>query len=297
VLKIIFAINNNKKQIKKNKQVMAEQKTAAIANAGGAKSSNTFMWNLGIVGVCILVAVLLFMFVLGDKSNFIGTGEHAKPANFFGTMYKGGAIVPLLIACALILITFIVERFITVFKSRGSMSNADFVRQVQYNLANKNLDGAIAVCDKQRGSVGNVMKSGLKKYKEMSGASGMNQDQKIAIIQKEVEEATALELPMLEKNLVFLSTIASVATLLGLLGTVKGMITAFQAMGQSGAPDANALATGISEALVNTALGIGTSFVAIIAYNFFTTIIDQVTHGIDESGFTLSQSFKANYPA
>ena len=76
--------------------------------------------------------------------------------------------------------------------------------------------------------------------------------------QKEIEEATALELPMLEKNLVFLSTIASVATLLGLFGTVLGMIRAFAAMANAGAPDATALSTGISEALINTALGIGT---------------------------------------
>jgi biopolymer transport protein ExbB len=120
-------------------------------------------------------------------------------------------------------------------------------------------------------------------------------DQKIEQIKKEVEETTALELPMLEKNLVFLSTITSAATLLGLFGTVMGMIRAFAAMANAGAPDANALAAGISEALVNTALGIGTSFLAMLSYNFFTTIIDNVTFGIDESGFTLEQSFKAQY--
>jgi biopolymer transport protein ExbB len=120
-------------------------------------------------------------------------------------------------------------------------------------------------------------------------------DQKVLNIQKEIEEATALELPMLEKNLVFLSTIASCATLLGLFGTVLGMIRSFAAMSSAGAPDAAALASGISEALVNTALGIGTSFVAIVSYNFYTTIIDGITFGIDESGFTLTQSFAANY--
>jgi biopolymer transport protein ExbB len=177
------------------------------------------------------------------------------------------------------------------------MGNGDFIREVKSCLDKKDIDGAIRICDKQAGSVGNVMKGGLVKYKAMANATHLTQEQKLATIQKEVEEATALELPMLEKNLVFLSTIASVATLLGLLGTVFGMIRAFRAMGQAGAPDANALATGISEALVNTALGIGTSFFAIIFYNFFTTIIDQVTYGIDESGFTLAQSFKANYPA
>jgi biopolymer transport protein ExbB len=276
---------------------MADQKTVTVAQAGGAKSSNTLVWNLVIVLVCLAIAFGIYFGLLGHKSHFIGEGEHAKPADIFGTMYQGGLLVPFLLGTLLTLITFVIERFITVFKARGSMSNADFVRQVQYNLANKNIDGAIAVCDKQRGSVGNVMKSGLKKYKEMSTATGMTQDQKLAIIQKEVEETTALEVPMLEKNLIFLSTIASIATLLGLLGTVFGMIRAFSAMGKSGAPDANALAIGISEALINTAFGIGTSFFAIIFYNFFTTIIDQVTYGIDESGFTLAQSFKANYPA
>jgi biopolymer transport protein ExbB len=138
------------------------------------------------------------------------------------------------------------------------------------------------------------MKAGLNKYKEMISAN-MDTDMKIANIKKEIEESTALELPMLEKNLVFLSTITSGATLLGLFGTVMGMIRAFSAMAAAGAPDANALAAGISEALINTALGIGTSFIAMVAYNFFTTIIDNITYGIDETGFTLEQSFTANY--
>jgi len=80
---------------------------------------------------------------------------------------------------------------------------------VQYHLANKNVDAAIAECDRQKGSVGNVMKAGLRKYKEMISNSELGTEQKVLAIQKEVEEATSLELPMLEKNLVFLSTIAS----------------------------------------------------------------------------------------
>ena len=124
----------------------------------------------------------------------------------------------------------------------------------------------------------------------------MDTDQTLINIQKEVEEATALELPMLEKNLVFLSTIASVATLLGLLGTVIGMIKSFSALGEAGGGEAaQKLSQGISEALYNTALGIGTSAIAIIMYNVFTTKIDSITYGIDESGFTLTQSFAANY--
>ena len=84
--------------------------------------------------------------------------------------------------------------------------------------------------------------------------------------------------------------------MLGLFGTVLGMITAFAALGQEGGGQAaGELSKGISEALYNTALGIGTSALAIIFYNIFTTKIDSITYGIDESGFTLTQSFASLY--
>jgi biopolymer transport protein ExbB len=77
---------------------------------------------------------------------------------------------------------------------------------------------------------------------------------------------------------------------------VIGMITSFSALGEKGGGDAaRELSRGISEALYNTALGIGTSAVAIIMYNIFTTKIDAITYGIDESGFTLTQSFASQY--
>lgn len=204
--------------------------------------------------------------------------------------------MPVLIANFLVVVVFSVERFLTIGRATGAGNIAEFIRKVQYHLANRNVDQAIAECDKQKGSVGNVMKAGLRKYKEMIGVAELDTDQKVLSIQKEVEEATALELPMLEKNLVFLSTIATVATLIGLLGTVIGMITAFASLGEEGGGNAAAeLSRGISEALYNTALGIGTSAVAIIMYNIFTTRIDGITYGIDESGFTLTQSFASLY--
>jgi biopolymer transport protein ExbB len=276
---------------------MADVKTAATktsAQAGKPKNANNFWLNLIIVVVCIAIGQIVYHFVFGNPGNFLDAEKH-KPKNFMGNMYLGGAIVPFLIATFLTMLSFVIERALTIAKANGKVNAAEFVRKVQYHLANKNIDAALAECDKQAGSVGNVMRSGLVKYREMVNNHELDTDQKILSIQKEIEEATALELPMLEKNLVFLSTIASVATLLGLLGTVLGMIKSFSAMGTSGAPDSAALAAGISEALYNTALGIGTSFFAIIGYNFFTTIIDGITFGIDESGFTLTQSFAANY--
>jgi biopolymer transport protein ExbB len=275
---------------------MADVKTAAkpSSQAGKPKNANNFMLNLIIVVACIAIGQIVYHVVFGSASNFLDAEKH-KPKNFMGNMYLGGAIVPFLIATFLVMLSFVVERFMTIFKANGKMNAGEFVRKVQYHLANKNVDAALAECDKQAGSVGNVMRAGLVKYREMTNNHELDTDQKVLSIQKEIEEATALELPMLEKNLVFLSTIASVATLLGLLGTVLGMIKSFSAMGTAGAPDSAALAAGISEALYNTALGIGTSFFAIIGYNFFTTIIDGITFGIDESGFTLTQSFAANY--
>jgi biopolymer transport protein ExbB len=81
---------------------------------------------------------------------------------------------------------------------------------------------------------------------------------------------------------------------MGLLGTVTGMIAAFRAIATSGAPDAVALSNGISEALINTALGIGTSALAIILYNFFTSKIDSLTYGIDEASYSIIQNFSAS---
>jgi len=286
---------------------MAETKPTAGAavkspsSAQTKKSSNSISWLAPLL--CVIIGFIIWRFVLGSPSNFTNPDpaggfwpNHKGPKGTWPKMYEGGIIVPILIACFLTVLTFVIERFLTVTKAAGSGSIAEFVRTVQFHLANKEVDKAIAACDKQKGSVGNVMKSGLHKYKEMITNTELTTEQKVLNIQKEVEEATALELPMLEKNLVFLSTIASVATLLGLLGTVMGMIKSFSALGDEGGGDAaRELSKGISEALFNTALGIGTSAVAIIMYNVFTTRIDGITYGIDESGFTLTQSFAANY--
>lgn len=280
---------------------MADVKTAAAkptgaqGSAGKPKNSNNFWLNLIAVVACIVAGEVIWKFVLGAEGNFQDGATREKPANVLGTMYQGGFVVPILMATFLTLVVFVLERALTIVKAKGKMDGGEFVRKVQFHLANKNLDAAISECDKQAGSVGNVMRAGLVKYKEMVHTSDLDTDQKIAGIQKEIEEATALELPMLEKNLVFLSTIASSATLLGLFGTVLGMIRSFAAMANAGAPDAAALAAGISEALINTALGIGTSFFAILFYNLFTTIIDGVTYSIDESGFTLTQSFASTH--
>lgn len=288
---------------------MAETKPTTSATSAKAtsvqpkKRSNAISLLAPII--CIVIGYIIWRFVIGKASNFTSPDpdtshwfwpDHRNPVGSFAKMYLGGIIVPILIGCFLTVLTFVIERFLTISKATGSGNTAEFIRKVQYHLANKNIEAALAECDKQKGSVGNVMKAGLRKYKEMIANNELATEQKVLAIQKEVEEATALELPMLEKNLVFLSTIASVATLLGLLGTVLGMIRSFSKLGDSSGADASKeLSVGISEALYNTALGIGTSAISIIMYNIFTTKIDAITFGIDESGFTLTQSFASLY--
>ena len=286
---------------------MAETRPTATAAAKpttsvqAAKKGNSISWMAPLI--CVILGYIIWRFIIGADSNFTKADpsggfwpNHEGAKSALARMYLGGIIVPILIGCLLTVLTFVVERFLTVSKATGSGNINEFIRKVQYHLANKNIDSAIAECDRQKGSVGNVMKAGLRKYKEMITVPELDTEQKVLAIQKEVEEATALELPMLEKNLVFLSTIASVATLLGLLGTVMGMIRSFAALGDSGGGEAaSKLSQGISEALYNTALGIGTSAISIIMYNVFTTKIDGITYGIDESGFTLTQSFASLY--
>ncbi len=289
---------------------MAEQRPTASSASSSAKatsvqpkkSSNLISW-LAPIG-CILAGYIVWRFLMGAPENFKQPDtsgawfwpHHMGPKDAFSAIYEGGIIVPLLIGLLFMVITFSIERFLTINKAMGKGSIADFVRKVQYHLANRNVDAALAECDKQRGSVANVMKAGLRRYKEMITVTELDTEQKVMSIQKEVEEATALELPMLQKNLVFLSTIVSLGTLVALLGTVLGMIRSFAALGEEGGGGAAAdLAVGISEALYNTALGIGTSALALVMYNMFTTKIDSITYGIDESGFTLTQSFASTY--
>jgi biopolymer transport protein ExbB len=251
-----------------------------------------------VIPVALIVAVLLYNLVLGNPANFKEGNTAGEPiaegvGSYLGVIYKGGIIVPILIAMLLIVITFTIERMLTIRAAKGKGSVDAFISRIRSLVSNNDFGAAESECDRQKGSVANVVKAGLHMYKQMEEDHELDKERKILAIQKELEEATTLELPMLSKNLVIISTIASIATLMGLLGTVIGMIRAFKALAQAGAPDAIALSTGISEALINTALGIGTSAIAIIFYNYFTNKIDALTYGIDEAGYTIVQNFAA----
>lgn len=270
-------------------------KTSNAKKETNNSSSNVFA-SLAIV-ICFVIGALVYFYIMGNPTNFIDDdiANQPKPGNYYGMVYKAGYVVPVLLALFLMVWVFAVERFIVIGRASGTGNVGNFVRKVQSLIGVGNLDAAIAECDKQKGSVANVIKSGLLKYKDVSANPNLDTEQSVLAIQKEIEEATALEMPMLEKNLTIIATLVSIGTLTGLLGTVTGMIKAFSALATGGAPDSAALANGISEALINTATGIATSTIAIIFYNIFTSKIDTLTYSIDEAGFSIVQTYAATH--
>ena len=133
-------------------------------------------------------------------------------------------------AVILVLLTFTGERFISLARASGKGRISNFLKSIQTLLNENNIEEAAAACDKQKGSLANVVKAGLHRYRDLQVDQSLQNDQKVLALQKDLEEATALELPMLSQNLVILSTIASIAVLIGLIGTVLGMIRAFAAL-------------------------------------------------------------------
>ncbi len=261
-------------------------KPAAKKNAPGIKNA---AW---VIVICAIIAVCLFIFWFGNDMHF---DEDGHPQNLWGTVYKGGFIVPILQTLFLTVIVLAVERYIALNSAKGKGNVAKFVAAVKVCLEKGDINGARALCAKQRGTVAAVVDSALIRYEEMDKNTVLTKEQKIATLQKQVEEATALEMPTLQQNLPILATMTTLGTLVGLLGTVLGMIKSFQALSQSGAPDSTELSTGISEALINTAFGIATGAFAVIFYNYYTNKIDNLTYAIDEIGFSIVQTFAATH--
>jgi len=273
------------------------------SNVGGIK--NAFL----VILVCLALAVCLYLFVFGMISNFTGLPEGDKaqfafqvgdevklaPKNLMGTVYKGGFVVPILLTCLFTVIALSVERWFAISKAKGKGNITKFVENVKQALQNKDIAKAEDLCRKQKGTVGAVVYQTLQKYKEMDKDNVLQKEQKLVSIQQTLEEATAVEMPSLQQNLPIIATLTTLGTLLGLFGTVLGMIKSFQALSQSGAPDSTELSTGISEALVNTATGIATAALALISYNYYTSKIDKMTYAIDELGFSIVSTFAATH--
>lgn len=212
------------------------------------------------------------------------------------SIYQGGPLVVLLIMIFVMLCVFIIERYISLYSgAKGTSSVQVFFKKLVTLLQSDDLDGALAACDKQRGTTANVLRAGIERYREVKDNPKHDSEKRIQLTQTAIEEANALEGPLLERNLIALSTIASIATMVGLLGTTMGMIRAFAATGdvEGGVIDATALATGISEALINTAGGLLSGIVGIFFYNFFVNKVDAFNYTTDEATFEVLEILKA----
>lgn len=244
--------------------------------------------------IALLISISIYEYGLGNPANFKDGSNREVPLNLMGQVYTGGPLVALLITLSIMDFAIIIERLLSLRKAAGKKSIPKFFKEVLEKVRAEELDEAIKLCDEQRGSVANVIKVALTRYIELtSDKSAKDQEKQLVEVQRSIEEALMLETPLLEKNLIALSTIASIATMVGLLGTVIGMIRSFRALAHAGAPDAIQLATGISEALVNTAGGLFVAILGIVAYNFFVNKVDNFTYQIDEASYNIMQIFKA----
>ena len=201
---------------------------------------------------------------------------------------KGGPLLVLGLTCLFMTFTYTIERFLVLRRAGGKGNVTKFLRSVKAATQGGNYQEAIEACRRQGGSLGNVVGAGLDRYVVVR-QNGADEKEVLEETRRAIDEAGALETPLLERNLSALSTIASIATMLGLLGTTIGMIRSFNAMSHAGAPDAAQLALGISEALVNTALGLTTAIIGIVLYNYFSTRVDNFREGIEETTYEVFQ--------
>ena len=248
-----------------------------------------------ILAICCAAGYSVWYFVMGNPDNFIGGDRTGHPANLLGTVYKGGFVVGLILTLLFTVICLGFERFFAIKSASGKMNLAKFTAQVKAAVKAQKFDEAKALCDKMQGSVANVVLASINMYQAVENEPNLKKAAKIAKIQQAHEEATQLEMPTLQMNMPMVATIVSLGTLTALFGTVLGMIGSFQALSAGGGADSMALSAGISEALVNTASGILTSWVATVVYNFFSNKIDKLTFALDEIGYTIAATYDSNH--
>ena len=250
-----------------------------------------------IILVCFVLAVLFFKYILGAPEHFVNGDptQSVKDGNLMGTVYKGGVVVPVIITLLFSVIALSIERFFALRTAFGKSSLGKFVISVKKAIVAGDMAKAQELCDKQQGSVANVVGASIAAYKEMENTPNLKRAAKVSKIQQAHEEATQLEMPTLQMNMPIIATIVTLGTLTALFGTVVGMIRSFAALASGGGGDSLQLSEGISEALVNTASGILTSWVAVVSYNYYSNKIDKLTYALDEVGYTIAKTYEANH--
>lgn len=191
---------------------------------------------------------------------------------------KGGPLMWPLLACSVVGLIFIIERVIAYYRVKGD--TAEIVSEVRESLLRRELRQAIEICEGYDHPVAVTLKSGLLRFGKSHGE-----------IEKAMESVALHEVSKLEKSLWILATIANIAPLFGFLGTVTGMIASFQALAEVGLGNPEAVAGGISEALITTATGLVIALPVQAAYNYFNNRVSQFALDMEISSSVLLETF------
>lgn len=186
----------------------------------------------------------------------------------------GGVMMYPLIFASIILIGLGVERFITLRKA--NIDGDDLLDEVKRAYNDSDAEGARKVALDFGGPLGRVFARGLRNASRPADA-----------IEMAIEQEAANEMPALEANMPVIKTIINIAPLLGLLGTIAGMITAFRAASQKGLSNPTEILGGISEALISTATGITLAIVGFLMFNYFANQSKKVVEDIEYYGAEL----------
>jgi biopolymer transport protein ExbB len=186
----------------------------------------------------------------------------------------GGVMMYPLILCSIVLIAIIIERAILLRKAAGDGDALlEQLKVVTHNDPNSETAKATALCLAANNPIGRMFARGLKNLGR--GADG---------IEMALEQEAANEMPALEANLPIIRTIVNIAPLLGLLGTIAGMISSFRAASEHGLSNPTAILGGISEALISTATGITLAVIGFIAYNYFANLSRKIVEDMEYYG-------------
>jgi len=181
----------------------------------------------------------------------------------------GGFMWPILILLILGLMISL-ERLWTL--TRASVNTRKFLARVKQALTEGGIKDAIEVCENTRGPVASIFHAGL-----------MRADRGVEHVEKSISNAGSIEMAFLERGLVWLSTIVSIAPMLGFTGTVWGMINAFDAIKAQNDISPSIVAGGISIALLTTLFGLVVAIIIQTAHNFFVSRIDKLIIDMEES--------------
>ncbi len=184
--------------------------------------------------------------------------------NLLSMFLKGGIIMWPILLCSVLGLAVIIDRFIVLRKAKINIPA--FMVRIRGLLKKGDVSGAISYCMEEKSPVANIIRKGLKKYK-------LGHER----VKESIENAGTQEVAKLEKGLSVLATVAGIAPLLGFLGTVTGMISAFMRIEDlAGAANPSDLAGGIWEALVTTAFGLIVGIPALAFYNYFLNRIKKL---------------------